>query len=204
MRGTIKVFLLFTLACFYALTSVAQEAKPAGIAERKFKHHGKINSRYDPSLDKTTVVLNPYEIPRDMMDTNVHPQVFSIMCGFTYKGRASSGHPEMIEFHILSNGGHGWKFDSEPKRALSAIIDGARIEIGSMRLVGAKNFRAPSYPDNYGHDVYLEEVYIPLTYEGVLKIATGKRVTLSVGPQKIKLEDEHLEALRELASRMTP
>lgn len=204
MRGTIKVILLFTLACFYAAVSLSQEAKPTGITKRKFKHRGKIDSRYDPTADKTTVVLNPYDIPPDPMDTNVYPQRFSIMCGFTYKGRALSGRPETIEFHILSDGSHGWKFDSEQKRVLSVIVDGEHVEIGSMRLASAKHFKIPSSPANYGREVYLEELYIPLTYEGMLKIATGKRVSLNVGQQKIKLEDEHLEALRDLTSRMTP
>ncbi|MFL6253652.1 MAG: hypothetical protein ACJ74T_01390 [Pyrinomonadaceae bacterium] len=204
MRHMIKATLLFTLACFYAAASLAQEGKPAGIAKRKFKHHGKIDSRYDPSTDKTTVVLNPYAIPPDATDTNVYPQRFSIMCGFTYKGRASSGRPATIEFHLLSDGSHGWKFDKEPQRALSATVDGERVEIGGMRLVSAKHYMVPSSPVNYGREVFLEELYIPLTYEGMLKIATGKRVLLSVGEQKIQLDDEHLEALRDLTSRMAP
>jgi len=50
----------------------------------------------------------------------------------------------------------------------------------------------------------LEELYIPLTYLGMIKIASGKRVLLNVGKQKIKLEDDQLEALRDLSSRMVP
>jgi len=204
MTQITRVFSVVTLACFYFATSFAQQPTPVGIEKRKFKHHGEISSRYDSSLDKTTVVLNPYRIPIDSMDTNVNPQVFSIMCGFTYKGRKLTGRPETIEFHIISDGTHGWKFDSEQKRALSATIDGERVGIGGMKLIKAKHYAIPSSPVNYGKDGFLEELYIPLTYEGMFKIANGTRVILIVGEQRVKLEHEHIEALRDLASRMAP
>lgn len=204
MRHRIRAFSLVTLACFYASTSLAQETKPAGIIKRKFKHHAEIVSRYDPSSDKTMVVLNPYKIPLDVMRITVEPDFFSIMCGFTYKGQTLTGVPDTIEFHIFSDGTGGWKFDSDKKRVLSVTIDGQRIEVGTMSLVKSKHYAFSSSPANNGRDGFLEELYIPLTYEGMVKIASGRGVLLRIGQQKIKLEGEQMEALRDLASRMTP
>jgi hypothetical protein len=188
MRPTIRLLLLANLV--YTALSFAQGTKPAEVAKHKFKHNGEIDSRYDASSDKTIVVLNPYKIPPKSQD------VFSIMCGFTFKGRTISAPPDSIEFHIFSDGISGWKFDNEKKRMLSATIDGEHVQLGEMKIVNTRH-----YAFN-GRNGFLEQVYIQLTYEALVKVASGKRVWLNIGEEKIRLEDEHLEALRDLASRM--
>jgi hypothetical protein len=198
MRLTITTLLITVLThvCFYV--SLAQGTSPA--TTRIFKHKGKINSSYDPASNKTRIVLNPYRLPINPMYAETQ-DTFSIMCGFTVKGKKLTGRPEAIELHVISHGYRFWKFVKENERHLSLTIDGEQIDLGVMRIVGTNHYVIATEPVR---TIYIEELYILLTYQGMIKIAAGKRVSLNVGQQKIELENEHLEALRDLASRMTP
>jgi len=83
-------------------------------------------------------------------------------------------------------------------------IDGERIQLGAMTVVRAKHYAYGGSPVNYARSGFLEELYTVLTYEAMTKIASGKRVSLNVGQQNIDLKNEHMEALRDLVSRMVP
>ena len=198
----IRIVLITWLAFSLSPLCLAQQVQPGGIAKRRFKHRGQIVSSYDKSSNKTTVVLNPYEIPGSAADQGENKEYFSIMCGFIYQGRTMIGYPETVEFHIISDGTRGFKFDDEKKRTLSIEIDGERIRLGKMTLVRSKHFAFGSSPVNLARNGYLEELSIILTYQGLVKLAEGKKVSLLVGEQKIVLDNEHMEALRDLASRI--
>src|ERR1041384_7411802 len=115
MRTTLTVLLLILSACCCA-EALAQGAKPAGIAKRKFKHHAKIEASYDTSSNRTSVVLNPYELSETTTESIANTEYFSMMCGFTYEGRALTAPPQRAEIHLISDGTRGWKFDEERKR----------------------------------------------------------------------------------------
>ena len=195
MRFMITTLLFVALAAHHTGVTPAQDSKSSGVAKRKFKHHGEIASRHDPSSGKTTVVLNPYVV--HVSSGSLSPDTVSVMCGFSYAGRALTGPPETIEFHIIVDQRRGWQFEKEKERKLSFTIDGERVEVGDMRVVKSRHYVIPGAINRYE-----EQLYIPLTYEGMLKIASGKRVSMNVGQQNVKLENDHLEALRDLVSRM--
>lgn len=203
MRRTLTVLLLISSAC-YCAEALAQEAKPVGIAKRKYKHHAKIEASYDPSSNKTSVVLNPYKLSESTTESIANTEYYSMMCGFTYEGRVLTAPPNRAEIHIISDGARGWKFDEESKRVLTITVDGERIDLGPMTVVRARHYQTPSSPVSYSRHGYLEEIYTALTYEGIVKVAGGKRVVLNVGQQKLELGNEQMEALRDLVSRMTP
>ena len=196
----VRIILLALLASSLSILCLAQQ--PGEIAKRKFKHRGQIDSSYDASSNKTTVVLNPYQISANAADEGETKEYFSIMCGFIYQGRTMTDYPETIEFHIISDGTRGFKFDDDKKRTLTIEIDGERIRLGTMTLVRSKHFAFGSSPVNRFRNGYLEELSIILTYQGLLKIAEGKKVWLFVAQHKIDLDHEHMEALRDLASRI--
>ena len=203
MRKTLTALLIILSACCYA-QSVAQDAKPAGVAKRNFKHHAKIEASYDPSSNKTTVVLNSYKLSESTTEAIGNMEYFYIMCGFTYDGRVLTATPNRIELHIISDGTRGWKFDNDSKRVLTITVDGERLELGTMTVVRSRHYQLSSSPVSYSRSGYLEEVYTALTYDGMVKVASGKRVLLNIGQLKLELRDEHMEALRDLVSRMTP
>ena len=204
MRKTLTVILLLICSACCCAEALAQEAKPVGIAKRKFKHHAKIEASYDASSNKTSVVLNPYRLTESTTESIANTEYYSVMCGFTYEGRSMTVTPKRAEIHIISDGARGWKFDEEKKRVLTITVDGERIELGPMTVVRARHYQTSSSPVSYSRNGYLEEVYTALTYEGMVKVASGKRVVFHVGQQKLELGNEQMEALRDLVSRMTP
>lgn len=201
MKATQIIFLAcFTFGLF--VSSFGQQGQLAG--RRKFEHQGKIDSRYDAATNKTTVVLNPYDIPIiDTAEVAADRQHFSIMCGFVYQGKEMTGDPETIEFHVISDGTRGFKFNESENRVLLMDIDDEQIRFGTMTLVRSKHYAYGSSAVNAARSGYLEELSIILTYQGLLKIGDGKKVSLLLGRERVKLDKEHLEALRDLASRIT-
>ena len=170
---------------------------------RKFEHHGHIESSYDAETNKTQVVLNPYDV--ETVDTSGDMgtwQYFSIMCGFVYEGKTISGYPETIEFHIISDGTRGYRFTKTEARVLSIDIDKELIRLGTMSIVRSSHYAFGSSSVNAARSGYIEELSIILTYQGLLKIGEGKNVTLLLNGEKIHLKKKHLEALRDLASRI--
>jgi hypothetical protein len=165
----VRIILLALLAFSLSILCLAQQAQPGGIAKRKFKHRGQIDSSYDASSNKTTVVLNPFQISANAADEGETKKYFSIMCGFIYQGRTMTDYPETIEFHIISDGTRGFKFDDDKKRTLTVEIDGERIRLGTMMLVRSKHFAFGSSPVNRFRNGYLEELSIILTYQGPVK-----------------------------------
>lgn len=202
MKSTQIIFLAcLTLGLF--ASSFGQQRQLA--ERRKFEHRGKIDSRYDASTNKTTVVLNPYDVPiTDTAEVAADWQHFSIMCGFVYQGKKMTGDPETIELHVMSDSTRGFKFNESQNRVLLADIDDEQIRLGTMTLVRSKHYAHGSSPVNAARSGYLEELSIILTYQGLLKIGEGKKVSLLLGRERIKLNKEHLEALRDLASRIKP
>ena len=196
-----QIIFLACLTFGLFVSSFGQQQQLAG--RRKFEHQGKIDSRYDAATNKTTVVLNPYDIP--IIDTAEVPtdrQHFSIMCGFVYQGKEMTGDPETIELHVISDSTRGFKFNESQNRVLSIDIDDEQIRFGTMALVRSKHYAYHSSGVNAVRSGYLEELSIILTYQGLLKIGDGRTVSLLLGGERVKLHKEHLEALRDLASRI--
>lgn len=200
-KAQIIFFACFTLGVFGQC--FGQQVEASRIPPRKFEHRGKIQSRYDAATNKTQVVLNPYNV--EVVDTTeviASRQYFSIMCGFVYEGKKRSGSPETIELHIISDGTRGFNFTETQNRVLSIDIDKELIRLGEMKLVSSRQYAYGSSTARAARSGYMEELSIILTYQGLLKIADGKNVTLLLNGEKIHLKKEHLEALRDLASRM--
>lgn len=202
MRKAQILFLAcFTLGVFGQC--FAQQVVASRIAPRKFEHRGKIQSRYDATTNKTQVVLNPYNVEKvDTSEGRATWQYFSIMCGFVYEGKKASGQPESIELHIFSDGTRGFKFTEPQNRVLSIDIDKELIRLGTMSLVRSQQYAFGSSTASAARNGYREELSIILTVQGLMKITEGKSVTLLLNGERIHLKKEHLEALRDLASRI--
>ena len=113
-----------------------------------------------------------------------------------------TGDPETIELHVISDGTRGFKFNESQNRVLLIDIDDEQIRFGTMTLVRSKHYAFGSSAVNAARSGYVEELSIILTYQGLLKIGDGKKVSLLLGRERVKLNKEHLEALRDLASRI--
>lgn len=180
-----------TLAVALIFACVASGAAQDKGAKTKFKHSGKIQATYDRAQDRTVVAIQPYSVNvnhDDPIDS------VAIAAGFIYPGQTLASRPQFIEFGVISQTRDGWKFEQEKDRALTLVIDGEAINLGSMKLVTARRF-------TLGALYYREDLAFVMPYEGFVRMANAKKVVVKVGKTELKLKNEHLEAMRDLLSR---
>jgi hypothetical protein len=79
-------------------------------------------------------------------------------------------------------------------------VDGERISLGKMHLERSQT----EVEVDEGLQISHEMLFAKITYQGLLRLANAKKVAMKAGQIEFELEDRHLEALRDLASRMTP
>jgi hypothetical protein len=79
---------------------------------------------------------------------------------------------------------------------MSLIIDGEAVNLGAMKLITARRFEL-----GRGALYYREDLAYAIPYEGFVRMASAKKVTVKVGRTELKLKNEHLEAMRDLVSR---
>jgi hypothetical protein len=115
----------------------------------------------------------------------------SVVAGFSYNGKQLSSSPEMTYFEVGSKS-DDWRFDSY--RDLIILADGERIEVGKM-MFADRDIRG---------GIYHEYLSIPISTDDFLKMVNAHKVEIKVGAEEFGLKDSHLEALRDLASRMNP
>jgi hypothetical protein len=186
---------LISIMFLLAATSIlAQSSAP----KRKFKHRGKIETKYDRFRNQTTVRLEPYYVQGTAPKLDPLAGI-EISAGFVYEGQTLTKHPDEVLFGIVSTSADGFRYDQD--RGLIALVDGERVDLGQMDRVDASyKKKGIVIPDRY----YVEVLAISMKYDVFLKIANAKVVEMQAGRREFKLRDEHLEALRDLASRMVP
>jgi hypothetical protein len=161
----------------------AQEAKLQPPAKREFKHNAKIESKYDRFEDETHVRLEPKRVLGGFMED------VKMGASFFYKGQKLSKPEYFIIFFVSDT--KGWRFLDEAQRELVALADGERLPIGTLD----RDSKVRS--GGWVSEIMVKEV----PYETFLKIVNGKKVEMKLGRYELKLKEEHLEALRDLASR---
>ncbi len=166
-----------------AQDSKAQDDKPQPPAKRQFNHKAKIESKYDRFEDETHVRLESKRVLGGFMED------VKMGASFFYKGQKLST-PEYFIILFVSDT-KGWRFLDEAQRELVALADGQRISIGTLD----RDSKVRS--GGWVSEIMVKEV----PYETFLKIVNAKKVEMKLGRYEFELKEEHLEALRDLASR---
>jgi hypothetical protein len=210
-------------AGFILLTVIsmrAQDSNPPAVPKRKFDHRARIISVYDEEKKQTVVKTQWYDVSTGMMNprpADIPAGAFTagvrdprspvarrresleINVGFAYPGRVLTSTPEAVEFHIrvTHQGLPLFKGDEMPE--LIAVKDGKSISLGKTSLETSKT----SVMVEEGQ-MSFEMLFAKFTYPGLLHLVNTKDVVMKAGGLEFKLMDRDLEALRDLASRMTP
>lgn len=162
---------------------------------------GKIETSYDAVKDTTTARLNPMQVYGEALASSsyVGDDGASFYASFTYAGRTLSAPPKRVLITLISTS-EDWKY-TDPRK-LIAVVDGKRLKIGPLEF--APSFAVKALADSISADSVSQQIAISLPYKTFLRIANGKKVRIRMGPREFKLEESHLEALRDLAGRMEP
>lgn len=149
---------------------------------RTFKHKFKIVSKFDKFQDMTNYFLEPMPVANGI----------SVGGGFFHKGKELT-EPVILALFSVTSESEGWRFLDGRSRNLTFLVDGESLKLGEMMRNGDV--------ENGGVTEYLN---FPIPTDKFLKIVNADKVEVQVGTTEFALKESHLEALRDLASRMTP
>ncbi|HET6892715.1 MAG TPA: hypothetical protein VFH31_16545 [Pyrinomonadaceae bacterium] len=198
MKNHMRFILIFVIITTCGMLALAQAKTKA---QRIFTHNGTIETSYDQVKEITTVRLNPMQVYGEPLASSqyIGGDEASFNASFTYSGRTLRAQPKSILFSLTSTS-QDWKYTDF--RKLTALVDGRRLTIGPLEHVPSFTVNAPA---NANSDDYISQgIAISLPYKTFLRIANGKKVQIRMGPREFELGENHLEALRYLATRMVP
>jgi hypothetical protein len=191
------------------LFSCAQNGSAQGNAStkppvRKFKHNSKVETIYDKAKDQTTTYLRPMtlrsvksSIEARMISegkTDFLPaEVLSMTAYFNSAGKGLTK-PQFVVIGFRSMALDQTKYTDN--RALAVILDGSSMDLGTMQILERRIDSLGPYQYN------VESLELPVPYESFLRITTAKKVTVRLATTDLELKDQHLEALRDLISRV--
>jgi len=209
------LFAGFILIC--VASAWAQDNNPPAVPKRRFKHNARIKSVYDEGKKQTVVMTQWFHVSEGIMkprsletdpslindrnyDRNARiDESLEINVGFAYPGRVLTSTPEAVEFDIrVAHRGVPLFKDGEMPE-LTAVKDGENISLGKTSLDRSKT----SAMVREGQ-MSFEMLFARFNYPGLLRLVNAKSVVMKVGQLEFKLVDRDLEALRDIASRMTP
>ena len=205
MNHSRKIILLLALLSINGAVSFAQTTGLTPPPKRNFKYDGKIVTTYDQLVNETMVLIQmmpvlDVEDPTPILESSADKPRSQDRLGFTmfftYPGK------NLVTPKFVSIGFNYMALDPQryESHLLSAKIDGERVSLGTMKVLGRKQVVV-----RYAYKPYTSELLeLVIPYEQLLKMANAKKVKLKLGDFGFDLSKDHLEAVRDLASRTVP
>jgi hypothetical protein len=202
MKRVLGMVVLTSLIFLSAASIRAQGSNSPSVAKRKYKHDAEIASVYEKAKDHTTVIMQLYRITDENTDRMLYPipqlPYIAIGAAFGYPGRLLKTTAAAIDFKIRTDYEGPSLFRNKEMPELIAVVDGENISLGKTSLAGSKTATTIVRP----RQITSELLVATFTYEGLLRLANAKTVSMKIGQLEFKLRENHLEALRDLSSRM--
>lgn len=160
-----------------------QESSPIRIPPRAFRHNIKIEEKYDKFLGINSIGTEK------MIVAGSYPEAIQMSPMFAFKSDKERGE-FMLTFIVVGKYASIMEHSSPNVRALLAVADGQRIDLGTLDVV-----------DSMRSVYLLQTPFIPK--QTFLRLVSAKEVEMQLGDQTFKLTEEQLEAMRDVASRAT-
>lgn len=202
-----KYFLItLSLTLIFSAPALAQGNAPTKPPIRKFKHKSKVEIIYDKAKDMTTTYLRPMTLryvkssieARVMNEGRVDylpSEILYLTAYFNLPGKAKAK-PQAIVIGFRSTA-----IDKTPYTndlTLSVNLDGS-IFLGTMTITEHRiDERMSAGPLRY----VVESLELSVPYETFLRITKTQKAKMILAGKELDLESEHLEAFRDLISRI--
>ena len=178
-----RTFILCTaLLLLSNTTGLAQKKKTfcAPAPPSPFKHNGQIVTSFDPARGMRTTLEHPRPIG------SAQGELY-LKASFVHRDPRRPG-MQMIELYFVS-AAREQRFSGSQN--LTLLCDGKRVPLTS----------AASYQSRpAGQGMVLETLRVTLSQADLAGVTGARKVTARVGASEFELTNNHLEALRELAS----
>src|SRR6266850_6396665 len=171
---------------------------------RKFKHNSKVETIYDKAKNKTTVYLRPMtlryikssieaRIISESRTDFLPAETLSMTAYFVSPGKVLVK-PEFVVIGFRSQALDHTKYAND--HTLSIKLDGSSMNLGSLAVTERRI-------DALGPNQYvLVSFELPIPYEQFRRITSAQKVTIRLASEEFELKSEHLEAFRDLLSKV--
>jgi len=174
---------------------------------RKFKHKSKVETIYDRGKDQTTTYLRPMTLRyvKSSIEASIigegrteflPAEILTMTAYFNSPGKV------LVKPQFVVIGFRSVAIDKTPytnDRALTVRVDGAAENLGSMEITEHHiDERMSAGPVRF----MVESLELPIRYESFLRITKARKAVMILGSTELQLENEHLEAFRDLISRV--
>ena len=177
-----RIPLLLALFVTFTVTGYAQKFCTVS-PPSPFHHNGLIVTSFDEPTGRMKTTLE-------------HPQTIGsgiyLYASFFYQDQRLQRTPPTIDIYFVSASKHPKYRDSH-----NVSIAG---DVGEL----AHGMRINYFTESGAKGLTIEKTVITLTYAELLNLTNSNRVTARLGETEIELTNNHLEALREIASLMVP
>lgn len=149
----------------------------------------KVDVKYDKASDTTTVRLAAMTVIHT--DGESERQDLELSVSFSYpKQTIATPQTVKIILYSLFAGGGGFEDD----RRLIVTVDGARSDLGEMKLGRSDNFS----PQHDRIPWIGQDLNLSISYAEFLRISKAANVHVAVGENRFKLSDKQLQSLERL------
>ena len=192
----------FLFACSFSAPSQGNSSNKT--PARKFKHNSKVEKIYDKVKNQTTVYLRPMTLR--YIKSSVEARIISesrtdflpadmlhMTAYFVSPGKVLVK-PESVVIGFRSQALDQTKYAGKP--TLSIKFDNSSLNLGSVEVTERRI-------DGLGSNQYvLQSFELPIPYETFRRITNAQKVTIRLASDEFELSSEHLEAFRDLLSRI--
>jgi hypothetical protein len=207
MRLILNAFLGGLLLLCYPHYGSAQGTASPKAPARKFKHTSKVESIYDKGKDQTTVYLRPMTLRyvKSSIEARIinegrtdflPAEVLSLTTYFKSPGKV------FVKPQFVVIGFRSFALDKTPytnDRGLTVTLDGSAENLDSMEIV---EHRIDERMSAGSMRYVVESLELPIPYESFLRITKARKAAMRLGGTELQLQNEHLEAFRDLISRV--
>lgn len=209
MKHLTALLLSAAALCAGAHPCPAQNAELKPPPRRSYKYEGKIVSTYEKEKDLTVVLIQLMPV-KEGQDPNYDfdlrrsgdrlrfgmPERLDFSMYFSYPGQTFAT-PQHVFVGFVYVALDPQRYEGHK---LSAKIDGETVDFGTMRELRRRQIIAQGTYKPYT-GVHLET---SIPYEAFLRMANAKKVKMKLGKMDFDLSKDHMEAIRDLASRTAP
>ncbi len=166
------------------LTATAQSDQPKTV----FVKEPLIVEDYDKFDQKTTVRLHPLTVKEGLLDE------FGIYAGFTYPGQTFSTPKTVTLGFAYTSVSEAYAPRFDKSRDLILLLDGERVPLGTAEY--DKNSAATLIGT-----MHIETMKLHLPLPAFARIANARTVEARLGSFEMKLEEKHMQGLRQVLAR---
>lgn len=199
--------LALLLGCW--ATGLAQAETQPAKTSRKFKHNSKVETIYDKTKDQTTTYLRPMtirltkssvevKIMNDDKRTDRLPAEIIYLTAYFVSPGKSLVKPQSVVIGLRLT-----TLENAPDagdRSLTLNLDGSMMKLGPMQVM--ERGLDDRMTGGVGLRYMMESLERPISYEAFVQITRAKKATMILGGKEFVWEDQHLEAFRDLISRV--